>query len=388
MLRFLEKLGFSDNTRLSAEKYLSIDWILLFAILPIVGVGLVTMYSFSGSNVYFNHQLLWAGIALLVFFGVSFLDVRFLKQTNIVVGLYTLIITLLVLLFGIGTISKGAQSWFTLGGFSIQPVDPAKIILILMLAKYFSRRHVEIAHIKHIIISGLYALIIFLLVILQPDFGGALIVFCIWFGIVMISGISKKHLASVIMIGLVAGAFLWTFVFEEYQKKRILTFIHPLADVRGAGYNAYQSTITVGSGEILGKGIGYGTQSRLKFLPEYETDFIFAAFAEEWGFVGVILLFILYGIVIWRILSNALLGATNFELLYGVGLAVFFMSHFIIHVGMNMGLLPVTGLTIPFMSYGGSNLVTSFGALGILMSMRRYARAAHRDIIRNEFVGM
>jgi rod shape determining protein RodA len=297
-------------------------------------------------------------------------------------------VAVLGLLFAVGTVSKGAQSWFSFGGFSVQPIDPAKIVLILILAKYFTRRHVEIAHVKHIVISGIYALVIFLLVFLQPDFGGAIIVFCIWFGMVMVSGISKKHLGIVFSIGLIVLSFLWAFVFQDYQKKRILTFLHPLADVRGAGYNAYQATITVGSGEMFGKGVGYGTQSRLQFLPEYETDFIFAAFAEEWGFVGVLLLFILYGLVIWRILVNAMLGASNFELLYGVGLSVFFMSHFIIHVGMNIGLLPVTGLTIPFMSYGGSNLLTSFAALGILMSMRRYARPMHRDSIHNEFLGL
>jgi rod shape determining protein RodA len=223
---------------------------------------------------------------------------------------------------------------------------------------------------------------------LQPDFGGAIIIFSIWLGMVLVSGLSKKHLFVVFGIGSVIFGLLWGFVFQEYQKKRILTFLHPLADIRGAGYNAYQSTITVGSGELLGKGVGFGTQSRLQFLPEYETDFIFAAFAEEWGFIGVILLFILYGIVIWRILRFSLHSSSNFEFLYGVGLSIFFMSHFIVHVGMNIGLMPVTGLNIPFMSYGGSSMITSFGALGILMSMRRNERGARRDIIHNEFIGI
>ena len=137
--------------------------------------------------------------------------------------------------------------------------------------------------------------------------------------------------------------------------------------------------VTVGSGELFGKGIGFGTQSRLEFLPEYETDFIFAAFAEEWGFVGVLLLFGLFGVVLWRILANAQYGATNFETLFGVGLAVLFMSHFMIHVGMNIGLLPVTGTTVPFLSYGGSHLVMEFLGLGMLMGMRRYARSIRRD---------
>jgi rod shape determining protein RodA len=370
------------------HKKFSIDWILFLAILPIVGAGLVTMNSFVGNNAYFEHQLVWVGVAICVFFVVSSIDMSFLKRTNVIMILYAIVIGLLGLLFILGTISKGAQSWFNLGGFSIQPIDPAKVILIIILAKYFSRRHVEIADIRHIFVSGVYAFFVFILVFLQPDFGGALIVFSIWFGMVMVSGLSKKHLFAVFGIGTVIFSILWGFVFQEYQKKRILTFLHPLADIRGAGYNAYQSTITVGSGQILGKGVGYGTQSRLQFLPEYETDFIFAAFAEEWGFVGVILLFILYTIVMWRILHNALHGASNFELLYGVGLSIFFMSHLIVHVGMNIGLMPVTGLTIPFMSYGGSNLVTSFGALGILMSMRRNSRAARRDLIHNEFIGI
>ena len=170
---------------------------------------------------------------------------------------------------------------------------------------------------------------------------------------------------AVFLIGAILFGGLWFYVFKDYQKKRIMTFVYPLTDVRGAGYNAYQSMIAVGSGQLLGKGIGYGTQSKLKFLPEYQTDFIFAAYAEEWGFLGVILLFSLYGILMWRIISNTYRGATNFEILYGAGLAILFMSHFIINVGMNIGLLPVTGITLPFMSYGGTHMLASFIGLGI-----------------------
>jgi rod shape determining protein RodA len=371
------------------KKFFSnVDWLIVFSLIPIVFSGLMTMNSFGGNNAYFNHQIIWVSISFIVMFVASYIDWSFLKRTNVIVILYFLTISVLLLLFLVGTVSKGAQSWFNFGGFSIQPIDPAKVILIVLLAKYFSRRHVEIGHIKHIFVSGLYAMLVFLLVFLQPDFGGALIIFCIWFGMVLVSGISKKHLAIVFGTGSIIFLILWGFVFQDYQKKRILTFLHPLADIRGAGYNAYQSTITLGSGGLLGKGVGFGTQSRLKFLPEYETDFIFAAFAEEWGFVGVVLLFILYTIVIWRVLLNSMRSSNNFELLYGVGLSILFMSHFTVHVGMNMGLLPVTGLTIPFMSYGGSNMITFFGALGILMSMRRNGRVAHREVVRNEFSGL
>jgi rod shape determining protein RodA len=242
--------------------------------------------------------------------------------------------------------------------------------------------------VKHIIISAFYAFIPFILIFLQPDFGSAIIVFFIWLGMTMVSGVSKKHLFAVFLLGLLAFGGLWFAVFEEYQKQRIITFFHPLTDIQGAGYNAFQSQIAVGSGQIFGKGVGYGTQSRLQFLPEYETDFMFAAFAEEWGFIGVFIVFGLFGVLLWRILSHAIVGATNFETLYAVGLAILFMSHFTVHVGMNIGLLPVTGITLPFLSYGGSHLLSEFVGLGILVGMSRYARAVHRDDARHEFLGI
>lgn len=364
------------------------DWVLVLALLPILAAGLVTMHSFSGTAVLFDKQILWILISFTLFFVVSALDVSMLKRTSVLVGLFLFFCGLLLILFLVGTVSNGAQSWFDFGGISLQPSDMMKLVVVLLLAKYFSRRHVEIAHWRHIVVSGLYAFIPFILVFLQPDFGSAIIIFLTWFGMVLVSGMSKKHLMFVVGVGAIIFTALWLFVFQPYQKARIVNFLHPLADVRGSGYNAYQSTIAVGSGQILGKGVGYGTQSRLQFLPEYETDFIFSAYAEEWGFIGVILLFILYAIVFWRILANALVGASNFEMLFGMGLAILFMSHFIINVGMNIGLMPVTGITLPFMSYGGSHLLTSFLGLGILMSMRRYARAVHRDDMRNEFFGL
>ncbi len=365
----------------------NIDWILFFATLPLIGAGLVTMDSFIGVNYYYSKQIIWILASFFVFFSLSFFDFRFLKRTSVLVTLFIVSIVLLLGLLGLTHAIKGAKSWLSFGSFSLQPSDPTKILVILILAKYFSRRHIEIAHVRHIIVSGMYAFIPFVLVFLQPDFGSAIIIAFIWFGMVLVSGISKKHLLAVFLIGVVSFSMLWMFAFHPYQKQRILTFINPLTDIRGVGYNAYQSTIAVGSGEILGKGVGYGTQSRLRFLPEYQTDFIFAAFAEEWGFVGVVLLFLMFGLVIWRILVNAMLGATNFEIFFGIGVAIFFMTQFIVHVGMNIGLMPVTGLPLPFVSYGGSHLLTEFTALGILMGMRRYGRAAHKDDMSHEFLG-
>ena len=365
-----------------------IDWLLFLFILPVLGAGLVTMKSFTEATPYFSHQIVWIGISFVIFFLFSYIDFRFLKRTDVLVGLFLVFSGLLLLLFIVGHVSNGAKSWFSFGGFSFQPSDMMKLVVILMLAKYFSRRHVEIDNFRHIFVSGLYALIPFLLVFLQPDFGGAMIIFFIWLGMTLVSGISKRYLLIVIGSGAVVFALLWGFVFHPYQKARIVNFVQPLTNIHGSGYNVYQSTIAVGSGKIFGKGVGFGTQSRLKFLPEYQTDFIFAALSEEWGFVGVVLLFVLLGLIIWRILQIALLGATNFEILFGIGLSIYFMSHFIINIGMNIGIMPVTGITLPFMSYGGSHLLTEFMGLGILMGMRRYARVAHRDDMRNEFLGI
>lgn len=365
-----------------------IDWILFSAVILLVSLGLVTMNSFVEPNSFFEKQIIWMFVGVALFFALSFIDFRFLRRTGVIVSLFIISTVILLLLFIFGDFVKGAQNRFDLGIFSLQPSDPIKLVVILLLAKYFSRRHVEIAHVRHILVSGFYTFVLFLLVFLQPDFGSAIIIALIWLGMVLISGISKKHLLIVFFVSTIAFGGLWGYAFEDYQKERIQTFIHPLTDLQGTGYNAYQSTIAVGSGKVFGKGIGYGTQSKLQFLPEYETDFIFAAFAEEWGFIGVIILLLLYSVLIWRIIVNSIYGATNFEILFGAGLAILFISHFIVHVGMNIGLLPVTGTTIPFLSYGGSHLITEFVGLGILMGMRRYRRAAHKDDIKKEFLGV
>lgn len=367
-----------------------IDWLLVFFIVPIILAGLFTMKSFTpqeGMINFFDKQIVWIILSFVVFLIFSFIDFRFLRRTDVLVTLFLVFNILLIVLLIVGDIIKGAQSWFSFGVFSFQPGDMMKLVLILILSKYFSRRHVEIRDIKHIFISGFYAFIPFLLVLFQPDFGSAMVIFFIWFGMVLVSGISKTHLFFVLLSGIIIFASLWIFALAPYQKTRIISFINPLADIHDSGYNASQSTIAVGSGQIIGKGLGFGTQSRLKFLPEPQSDFIFAAYAEEWGFVGSFFILLLYGLVIWRILHTASLGASNFEMLFGMGIAIFFISHILINIGMNLGLMPITGIPLPFMSYGGSHLVTEFAGLGILMNMRKYERSAHRDDMKNEFLG-
>ena len=366
----------------------SIDWYLFGAIIPICTAGLLSMNSFGADNEFFSKQLIWFSVSLTVFFILSFVDFRFLRNSKIIMFAYIAVVAVLGSLFVAGSVFNGAQSWLSFGFFAVQPADFAKIVLIILLAKYFSKRHIAIGNIKHIIVSGLYALILFLLILAQPDFGSAMIIFFIWFGMILVSGVSKKHLFFLGALGLATTFILWNFVFADYQQQRIMTFFYPEQDLSGAGYNSNQSKIAVGSGELFGKGLGYGTQSRLKFLPEHETDFIFSSFAEEWGFLGVIFLFVLFFIVIYKIAQNASFGETNFEILFAVGVAVYFFSHFFIHIGINIGVLPVTGITLPFMSYGGSHLLSEFIVLGILMGMRRYKRTLHRGDSRKEFLGI
>lgn len=350
---------------------------LISAIILLSLFGLVTMYTFDGDNSFFARQIIWIIVALSVLVLAMLPDYRFLRSGNTTFYLYVGAIVLLAFVLFFGETVKGAQSRFDLYLFSFQPSDPAKLILVAVLAKYFSKRHELIGDFKHIFISGVYAALMFVLIFMQPDFGSAIILLLVWLGMVLVSGISLKHLAIVGIVGALSLFGMWQFAFQDYQKERIVTFLNPLEDIQGAGYNAYQSTIAVGSGQMWGKGVGYGTQSKLQFLPEYETDFIFAAFAEEWGLIGVTLLFILFGIVIWRILHHSLGGASNFERLFALGVAVLLMSHFFVHIGMNIGLLPVTGTTIPFLSYGGSHLVTEFLAIGMIIAMSRYSKTKY-----------
>ena len=351
-----------------------VDWYLFVPAFFISLAGLVTMNSFSGENYFFFRQSIWFLVSVLIFFVATLVDWRFLRRTKVLVSIFIATLLILIILLVIGEVTRGVQSWFQFGAFALQPSDPAKLVIILMLSKYFSRRHIEIQNIRHILVSGVYTFIIFVLVFLQPDFGGAMVIFGIWLGMVLVSGISKKHLAFVAILGILTSTILWGFVFAPYQKARIISFIHPLADVRGTGYNAYQSTVAVGSGEVFGKGIGQGSQSKLQFLPEYETDFIFAAFAEEWGFVGTMILLAFCLVLLVRIVNNAELAVANFETFFGLGTAILLAIHIVVHAGMNIGILPVTGITFPFMSYGGSHLVTEWFALGVLSSMKRYSQ--------------
>lgn len=363
------------------------EWPLLAIPVALTLLGIVTMHTFGDGSSLAPRQLIWLVVSIGVFLACATFDMRLIRRTPIILAGYAVSIALLLLLLVATHAVQGAKSWFDLGFFSLQPADPIKLVFIALMAKYFSRRHMEIGDFRHIIVSGAYAAGLILLILVEPDLGTAVIFSIIWFGMILVSGISKKHLAIIITIAAVAAAGLWIFALRDYQRDRIVSFLNPAADIHGTGYNAYQATVAVGSGEMTGKGIGYGTQSKLQFLPEYETDFIFASFAEEWGFVGVSLVLVLYGLLLARLLAIARRAATNFDALFTVGVLLLFTAHIFIHAGINLGLLPVTGTTIPFMSYGGSHLIVEFAALGIVASLARSARSVPREAASNEYLG-
>ena len=376
-----ERLGNKPFTALFAE------WPLFVIPTVLCLLGILTMHPFSTATTLAPKQLLWLAISLIAYGVISILDMRFIRRTSVIITGYIFLVGVLGLLLVATHAVMGAKSWFVFWGFSLQPADLGKILFIALIAKYFSRRHMEIGDFKHIVVSGIYAAVPILLILLEPDLGTAVIFVMIWFGTILVSGISKKHLLLVVLAGLTSITLLWFFGLHEYQRARIVTFINPAADIHGRGYNAYQATVAAGSGELLGKGIGYGTQSKLKFLPEYETDFIFAAFAEEWGFMGVVLVLLLYALILARLVTIARHSATNFDSFFTIGVLIMLTSHIFIHVGINLGLLPVTGTTIPFMSYGGSHLLMEFASLGVVTSLSREGRSAPRQALTQEYLG-
>lgn len=365
-----------------------IDWALFLPMIMLMAFGLITMSSFIPGDIFFSRQLIILLISISAFLIFSNLDYRVLKNSYILIVLYGILIIALIFIFIIGHVAKGGNRWFNLGAFFIGPSEPMKIVLILILAKFFSKRHIAIANIKNIIISMFYLIIPAILVLLQPDLSTAIILTVIWFGMLIISGLSRKHIFWFFTIALTLAVLLWNFYFMDYQKSRIINFINPTQDLRGTGWNAYQSVIAAGSGGVLGKGIGYGTQSRFGFLPEHETDFIFASFLEEWGMIGGIIVFTLFSIIIFNLAKKATRGNTNFETLFIMGVSVWFTAQSLFNIGMNIGVFPVTGIPLPFMSHGGSHILMESIALGICVGMSRYGAIAHKSRFKQEFLGL
>jgi rod shape determining protein RodA len=360
------------------------DYILLLPPLILSVFGLSTIFSIGTINSLFEKQIALTIIGLVFALILAHIDLSFLKKGQFIFAFFAFNFLLLLLVVGLGKVTNGAQSWFKLFGFSLQPVELAKLALILLLAKFFYKRHVEISYLPTLLLSFFYPALLCFLTLLQPDLGSALVVLGIWGMVVFVSGISKKYILGILALIIATFVFSWFFIFAKYQKDRVLNFVNPTRDIRGSGYNVYQSMIAIGSGGVYGKGINFGTQSKLAYLPEYETDFIFSAFSEEWGFVGSVFCILVFMFLILRILHLVKVAETNFETFVFMGISAYFIIHFTVNVGMNIGLLPVTGIPLPFMSAGGTHVLVEWMMIGILISYSKNRRRINREIHTKE----
>lgn len=343
----------------------------------LVALGLISLYSLSGVSAFpfFQRQLIWAGIGILLLVLSSMIDFRLFRIQSIAVFFsYLISVFLLGAILVVGARVRGIKAWFQVGGVALQPVELAKLTLVILLAKFFSKRHIEIYRIRHLVVSGIYLAVPTLLVLLQPDLGSAIVLISVWLAVVLFSGMKLRHFFALVAIGGAVAALAWSAVLLPYQKSRIISFLDPYRDPKGAGYQMIQSMVAVGSGQVWGKGLGYGSQSHLHFLPEPQTDFIFAAFAEEWGYVGTLILLGLFFIVLWRIVRIGVRAKDNFSRLFTLGFAALIFTQAFIHIGMNMAIMPITGITLPFVSYGGSSLVMSLVGIGIVQNIKINAR--------------
>ncbi len=348
------------------------DWIVLASIALLIIFGLSEIYSIALGNedlhlLNFKKQIFFVVFGMFLLFFISFLDYYNLRSFSVYFYIAAVLLLAAVLLFG-ETI-KGTTGWFNFGFFNLQPVEFVKIFLLIFLARYFSKASVKLNPLKYLIISGLATAALIGLVLLQPDFGSALILFALWGIMVYISGFSKKYILIIVLILLSVFLSGWFFFFEDYQRNRIMTFVNPGANPLVEGYNVTQAIIAVGSGGITGRGIGFGSQSQLKFLPEAQNDFIFAVIAEELGFFGVFLLIGFFSVFYFRVIGHVGKIKDDFGIYFILGAVSLIFLQMFINIGMNIGLLPVVGLPLPFVSYGGSAMVSSLIMVGILESI-------------------
>ncbi|MDP3882586.1 MAG: FtsW/RodA/SpoVE family cell cycle protein [Candidatus Staskawiczbacteria bacterium] len=350
-----------------------LDWGIIIPSVLLTVFGLAGIYSASlakGDFLNFEKQIIFFVVGFLLMIAVSFFDYRMLRNNSyLILFLYGVCLALLLGLYFFAPLIRGTRGWYKIGLLSLDPNEPTKIVMIILLAKYFSIRHVEMYKFRHIIFSGLYVFFPALLIFLKPDLGGTVVLLTIWLGILLISGIKLNHFLILALCFLLVATLSWTFVLEPYQKQRITSFLFPY-DYLGASWSQNQTKIAIGSGQIMGQGFLKGSQVQYGFLPEPHTDFIFSVLAEEWGLAGVLALFSVYGFLIWRVLKIAIDSDSNFPRLFASGFAVVLIMQFFINIGMNLSLLPVMGLYLPFISYGGSGLIGNFVSLGILQSIK------------------
>jgi len=356
-----------------AKYFRNLDWRIVIPAVILVCFGLLGIFSSGWANnnlINFYKQIIFfvIGFILMVFF--TFFDFRPIKNNSyLILILYGICLILLAGLHFFSPIIKGTHGWYRIGFLNLDPIEPTKIVLLFLLAKYFSMRHVEMYKFRHIILSGFYVFLAAILIFIKPDIGGTMVLVLIWLGVLLVSGIKTKHLLLILMCFILVAIIGWNFFIKDYQKDRIISFLFP-TDPLGSSWSQEQAKIAIGSGQIFGQGFMNGSQVQYGFLPESHTDFIFSVIAQEWGAFGVFTLFFVYGFLIWQILHIIIESRSNFARFFASGFAIILISQFFINIGMNLSLLPVVGIYLPFISYGGSGLLFNFIGLGILQSIK------------------
>jgi rod shape determining protein RodA len=354
------------------------DWITFSVVVIISLIGIMTIYSATrplvegmNSPFFYMKQALWLLLGVLALFIMVSFDYIWLSRFS--PYLYVVGIILLITVFITGKVGLGAQRWLSIGPISFQPSEFFKLIYIIMLSYQLSTMTAPISTISLFRLFFLIVFLPFILLMKQPDLGTALIILVIFLSLILAKGLYKKITVLLVIIGLISLPFLGSIFWEglkDYQKSRLIAFLEPGVDPTGIGYHINQSKITVGSGKFFGKGYLNGTQGPFRFLPEKHTDFIFAVFAEEWGFLGSLLLLFLYIVLILRGLNTARNARDDFGRFLALGITFMFLTYFFVNVGMTLGIMPVVGIPLPFMSYGGTALLTNLLSVGILINIR------------------
>jgi rod shape determining protein RodA len=349
-----------------------LDWPLLGGLLLLSCVGLVVLYSASGQDLeHVWRQIVRLGLAFGVMFGVAQIPPHQLERWT--PWLFGAGVLMLIAVEIAGDISKGAQRWLDLGFVRFQPSEIMKVAVPMMVAWYLAENRLPPSN-KAIAISALLIFVPVGLIALQPDLGTSLLVMAAGVFVVLLSGISWRFIGFTALLGACALPLMWFFGMHDYQRQRVLTFIDPESDPLGTGYHIIQSMIAIGSGGLYGKGWLNGTQSQLEFIPERSTDFIFAVFAEEFGFFGIVVLLAIYLFIILRGLYIATQAQDSFTRLLAGSLAITFFVYVAVNIGMVSGLLPVVGVPLPLISYGGTSMITLMTGFGILMSIQTHRK--------------
>lgn len=357
-------------------------WTILFLTIAFCAIGLVNLYSasfYTGLSS-FKKQTLWISIGFLVMIGVSFIN--YLVLNRYALHIYAASIILLILVIFLGKEVSGSRSWISLGPVALQPSEFVKISLILIIARFYHNDFEDGPFgITDLVKPVTLTLILFFLVLLQPDLGTSIMIVLISGSMFLFMGIRKKALLMIFVSLIVLAVPAWNFFLKDYQKDRILTFVDPSVDPLGTGYNSIQSQIAVGSGKLTGKGFMSGTQTQLRFIPAQKTDFAFSVLAEEWGFIGSAATLLIYFLLIIYMLDTASSAKDKFSMLTAFGVASLFFWHTLINVGMVLGLLPVVGVPLLLFSYGGSSVLTSLIAIGIVLGIKMRQKPVPKEQI-------